>query len=254
MINVAGCAKQHAPFRLPSTYFQVWSNMSCTNCFHSLHQNGKRGLKPNRGSRNCTIIYHAAPVHTCRWWHISYFRMNLVAKGFWLSAFGGHSCIRLKREVLWTCKLCHWLLLWISIYSDIFVVLHHSRSKLEVLQRHREQTEYGLLGLWTGAWRPGKILVETTLENWFWDELKPLGVTWAMNVHLLTSYFFSFFFWVWFIANLTVWRLWSTRVLQLAAASHSPKPRKGNEAGRKLVSGKKICRPDRFHRKVSSCI
>ena len=173
----------------------VSSNMSCTNCFHSLHQNGKRGLKPNRGSTN--FILYIMPLQSILVADdVSHFHMSLRAKGFWLSAFGGHSCIRLKREVLCTCKLCHWLLHWVSIYSCVFVVLHHSSSKLEVLQRHHEQTGCGLLGLWTGGWRPAILCVWrrlwTTGYEMLWIETSGTN-TWGMNVHLLKFTYQLFF-------------------------------------------------------------
>ena len=59
----------------------VSSNMSCTNCFHSLHQNGKRGLKPNRGSTN--FILYIMPLQSILVADdVSHFHMSLRAKGF----------------------------------------------------------------------------------------------------------------------------------------------------------------------------
>ena len=108
--------------------------MSCTNCFHSLHQNGKRGLKPNRGSTNFILYimpYHAAPVHTCRWWRISFShessRQRLLVERFWrpqLHQIEERGTFALASFVTG----CYMGFQLFSIYSCFFVVLHPSQS------------------------------------------------------------------------------------------------------------------------------
>ena len=197
MINVAGCAEQHPfqilfEYRAPISKFQATCHapIASTPCTKTAKEVlGQTGV--------LQILYYtscrSSPYLSLMMYLIFTWIFAPKASGWALLAATAASDWRERYFAL--ASFVHWLLHWVSVYSCVFVVLHHSSSKLEVLQRHREQTGCGLLGLWTGGWRPAILCVWRRLWTGYemlWVETSGTNI-WGMNVHLLKFTYQLFF-------------------------------------------------------------